>query len=498
NSQPGDSFNEAYSEWSNVATTRTDVDQDYMDRERDRENLRRYLRDLLRDFLRRPYWTAMNQNGHFIAMYRPTMVDYLLQNNGQLIRLADSNHPTSTFYLPQALFLQIWDGGQGFVIQRNDMTITIPNQAINSINSDPVVDTVRRIRDVRGVEDYYVRLVLDVRAHSATQIQGEQVAGQQVTLNVDLVESNATIRQIDENLMHSLLYAIETDFFIDRFVAERSFTFGQEIEHMVAEGIAHLYQVRRMYEIAEIINHEMSAYVNTRLRASYGRAVGFNFISQPISITLGGSANGDLVGGFQFATNNWVRQSVEQQGTNRVIRTQTPGSFAFTRQAIVMPGLNTIQGHDRLTAIIASHGLTELLGAGENFNLNANVSLNTVQGVAARLAGAPAGVNNQTWLRNQGYIVPVRGANAPAQTQEVVYTLMALYEMRTNTNVSSLRISNFNNLNNIGGIDNRFRPYVQAAFELNIFTDRNMQPTAPMTNDQFLRLLLVLDQRIGL
>ena len=499
NSQPpGDAFGEAYSEWSNVATTRTDADQDYMDRERDRENLRIYLRDLLREFLRRPYWIALNQNSHFIAMYRPTMVDYLLQTNGQLIRLAHTNHPTSTFYLPQALFLQIWDGGQGFTIQRNDMTITIPNQAINSINSDPVLDTVRRIRDVSGVEDYYVRLIIDVRVHVAAQIQGEYVAGQQVTLNIDLVESNTNIRQLDESLMHTLLYAIESDFFIDRITGDRSFTFGQEIENMVAGGIAHLYQVRRMHEIAEIINHEMSAYVNTRLTSSYGRAVSFNFISQPVSITLTGSASNQLVGGFQFAANTWVRQSVEQQGTNRVIRTQTPGSFAFTRGTIVMPGLNTIVGHDRLMAIISNYGLTELLGVGDNFNLGANVSLNTVQGVVARLAGAPAGVNFQTWLRNQGYIVPVRGANAPAQTQEVVYTLMALYEMRTNTNVSSLRISNFNNLNNITGIDNRFRPYIQAAFELNILTNRNMQPTANMTNDQFLRLLLVLDQRIGL
>lgn len=487
-----------YSEWSNIATGRTEVDQDYMDRERDRENLRRYLRDLLMEFLRRPYWIAMDQGGHFIAMYRPTMQDYLLQANGQVIRLADTGQQTTTLYLPQSLFLAIWDGGQGFVIQRNDMTITIPNQAINSIGTEPVIDVIRRMRDVRGVEDYYIRLVLDVRAHAATQIQGELVAGQQVILGIDLVESNTIIRQVDENLMNSLLYAIETDHFIDRIIGDRHFTFGQEISNMVEENIAYLYQVRRLREIAEVINHEMSAYVNTRLRATYGRAVAFNHISQPVSIALGGSANNDIVSGFQFGAGSWVRQSVEQQGTNRIVRTQTPGSFAFTRQSLAMPGLNTIQGHDRLGAIIANHGLAELFGAGNNFDINANVSLNTVQGVVARLAGAPAGMNSQNWLRNQGYIVPVRGANAPAQTQEVVYTLMALYEMGSGTTVSSLRITNFNALNGITGIDNRFRPYIQAAFQLNIYTNRNMQPTAPMSNGDFLRLLLVLDQRIGL
>ncbi|MCL2854846.1 MAG: hypothetical protein FWE21_04425 [Defluviitaleaceae bacterium] len=498
NSALGDPFGEAYSEWSNIVTTRTDVDQDYMDRERDRENLRRYLRDLLREFLRQPYWTAMNQNGHFIGLYRPTMVDYLLGENGQMIRLADSVHPTSTFYLPQALFLAIWDGGQGFTIQRNDMTVTIPNQAINNINTEPVLDTVRRLRDVRGVEDYYIRLVLDVRAHGVAQIQGEQVAGQQVILSMDLVESNTNIRQLDENLMRTLHYAIETDHFIDRVIGDRSFTFGQEIENMVANGIAHLYQVRRLHEISEVIKHEMSAYVNTRLRATYGRAVSFNFISQPVSITLNNAAASDIVSGFQFASGGWTRRDAELTGAGRAIRTSVPGSFAFTRRLLAMPGLNTIQGHDRLTALIARHNLGEFFGAGDNFNINAPISLNAVQGTVARIGGAPSGANAQNWLRQQGYIVPVRGVASPVQVQEAVYMLMALYEMRTGTDVSALRITNFNALNGINGIDSRYRPYIHAAVQLNIFNAANMQPTANMTTAEFLRLLAVLDQRIGL
>jgi hypothetical protein len=116
----------------------------------------------------------------------------------------------------------------------------------------------------------------------------------------------------------------------------------------------------------------------------------------------------------------------------------------------------------------------------------------------ARLGGAPQGANAQNWLRERGYIVPVRGAAAPAQNQEAIYTIMALYEMRTNTRVSNLRITNFAALNGINGIDQRFRPFIHAAFELNIFTNTNMQPTAPMTTGDFLRMLIALDSRVGL
>jgi len=73
-----------------------------------------------------------------------------------------------------------------------------------------------------------------------------------------------------------------------------------------------------------------------------------------------------------------------------------------------------------------------------------------------------------------------------------------LYEIRTGTQVSALRITNFNALAGINGIDARYRPFIQAAFELNIYNNRNMQPTASMTLADFLRMLIALDQRIGL
>jgi len=130
--------------------------------------------------------------------------------------------------------------------------------------------------------------------------------------------------------------------------------------------------------------------------------------------------------------------------------------------------------------------------------LQNNITLSQVQGISARLAGAPQASNPQNWLRGQGYIVPVRGASSPATTQEAIYTLMAMYEIRSNTNVAGLRISNFNAASGINGIDARFRPSIQAAFELNLYTNANMNPTAPITVEDVLRMILAINQRVPL
>ncbi|MCL2576120.1 MAG: hypothetical protein FWE33_06775 [Defluviitaleaceae bacterium] len=497
NSIAGSPFSEVYSAWSNIAATRTDTNQDHEDAIRDRDNLLDYLRDLLMEFLRRPYWVAQNSGNHFVAVYRPTMMNELLATNGILIRLADSEQAINVFYLPQELFLRIWDSGQGFVFARGDMEIVVPNRAINNIDSEPVLQTVQRMRDVRGVEDYYVRLTADVREQTTT-VAGLPAAGQQVAVTVDLVETNTVVRQTDEEILRQLMHWIETDYFLTRVIPPRNIAFMAEIMQMVEQGIARQYQVRRLYEIQAILFAEMSAHVQTRLTQSYGRMMSFNFFSQPLAISVNNVGASEAIGGHQFAANQWVPQNMFQNGNTRTMHTQVPGRYAFSRQFLFLPGLNTLPNSDSLQALIVRHSLTDFLGEGVAFDINAPITLTAVQGVVARIGGATAVQNPQNWLTSRGYVAAVRGSISPAQTQEAVYLMMVLYEVRTGTNVSALRITNFNALNGVAGIDSRYRPFIQAAFELGIYNNNNMQPTAPMTTGEFLRMLSTLNGRIGL
>ena len=499
NSVIADIFTHVYSEWSNIARTRTGTDPEFDEAERDRENLNRYLRDLLMDFIRRPYWVANDASNNFTALYRPTMVNYLLQSQtGQIILLADTDQPTSVFYLPQYLFTNIWNGRQSLVVRRGDIDITIANQTFNNISSQAILSAGLRIRDVRGVEDYYIRLTVGVGAHTHTNINGSPPAGGRVEVSAQLVEANMLARQLDLNILRRIQYQIETDYYATRTIGNRTQTFQQEINNMIARGMSYEYMVRRVRQIAEIITQEMIAEVNSMLRPTLARTTDINYFDAPVTVGLRGMAASANVSGYQLAGTTWARLDVLDQGQQRVLRTQVPGVFAFAARVFSLPGLDVLPGSDRLQTLIGRYNLAEFLGEGATFDLNAPLSLPALQGIIARLAGAPNGANGQTWLSGRGYIAPFRGANAPAQTQEAVYMIMALHEIRTGTSVSSLRISNHNALNGINGLDSRYRPFVAAAFELNIFNNANMNPTAPITVGDFLRMLNTLDQRIGL
>jgi len=486
-----DLVNGDYSMYSNIATTRTDTDQDTINRDRDLGNLHQYLRDLLAEFIRRHYWTAQDSHNMFTAVYRPSMVNNLLETNDSMIRLAMTGQDMNVYYLPQSLFLQTWRSEQGFIIAKGDVEIAIPSHAFNNIDSEAILQAQQRVRDVPGVLDWYVRITAVMRDHAEnTQIHGRDPVGYEVILSFEVVEANVTAAQLDRDILDVLTHRLNTDYYTAPFV--------EEINQMLDREESYEDMVRRLRQIADIIMNQMAAYVNSQLLPTLDRVYEVNYVQRPITIRLINQATTAVVNGFRFAGTNWVQQEVNIQGRMRAMRTSGPGAFAFNIQNLNLPGVSQMQGNQTLTELFVRYGLHDFLGTDAAFNLQNNITLQQVQGVAARLAGAPHAANPQNWLRGQGYIVPVRGANSNATTQEAIYTLMAMYEIRSNTNMRTLRISNFNSASGLNGVDVRFRPAIQAAFELNLYTNANMNPTAPITIEDVLRMILAINQRVTL
>ena len=481
-----DLLNNDFSPYSNIAVTRTDTDQDAVDRDRDENNLHQYLRDLLADFISRHYWTAQNTQNVFSAVYRPSMINNLMDVSDSMIRLAVTGQDVNIYYLPQSLFLETWRRERGFIIQQGDMEISIPSHAINMTDTDAVLEALRRIRDVPTAADYYVRLTVSIREFGTPLIHGVPAAGQEVIVNMEVVEANFTAANLDRAILDSLSARLANDYYTNPFLPE--------IRQMISAQASYEHMVRRLREIAASIENQMSAYVNSRLLPTLDRIYDINVVSHPFTIRLHNQPASASVNGFQFAGTNWVTQNIITQGNTRALTSSTPGSFAFNSQNLSLPGLGNIQGSETLTALISRHGLHDFLGTGNAFNLNNNISLSAVQGIAARLAGAPAAASPQNWLRDRGYIVPVRGAASPASGQEAIYTIMAVYEIRTGTRADAVRITNHGRTANMQGVDPRFRTSIQAAFELGIITDENIDLRGPITVEEVLRMILAINR----
>jgi hypothetical protein len=141
--------------------------------------------------------------------------------------------------------------------------------------------------------------------------------------------------------------------------------------------------------------------------------------------------------------------------------------------------------------------LADSFGHGD-IDLHQNATRSMVLGCIARLAGAPAASDPITWVAsNMNVTLANRNANGLVAQQEAIALVMALYERKTHTRISSVIIRNHSHTAGMT-LDTRYAHAVRAAFELNIVSDRNLQPGAPVTVGDLLGMLAALDAKVGL
>jgi|GEM_PF-5747661 len=480
-----------YSAWSNIAYSRTDTDQDEYDRIRDERDLYGYLLDLLREFVRRPYWMGQNSANIYRAIYRPSMTtEFFARHFGNLTRLADTYNQTTIFYIPQSHLIDSRARNRGMMLGRQDMEISMPMNFISLDVHPAIVDANRRIRDVREVVDYYLRITTMVRPFAANAIvDGRAPAGQEVVFNIELVEATTTARNWDNATLTTMLTRIEGGHYTGNMVGL--------INQMLNANMSFEDMTRRLRTEAERISHIMANDIRLSFAGTLGRVVPISQFSAPITVSLTGIEPGFVANGLQWATNTWVRRETMHIGQSRGIHSITPGTFAFNFQQANFPGINNLPNAQTLTGIITRLGLDDFVGSGASFDMNSPASVREVAGVAARLAGAPATADPIAWLRGRGVIVPTRAPGANATNQEMVHLMMAMYEIRTNTRISAMRITNFGATANMQGVDSRFLRSIQAANELNFIQAHNFNPAAHPTTGGLLQMLELMNRRLG-
>ena len=480
-----------FSAWSNIAVSRTDTDQAEYDRDRDVNDLYDYLRNILREAMRNPHFTAQNTGNSYVAIYRPSMTtEFLATGTTNMVRLADTGHDRSVHYIPQAILIDARDNNRGMLIGRHDMEIFLPHNAISLDLNPSIIEASRRIRDIREIQDYYLRITSVVRAFPANAlIDGRPPVGQEVLFSIELVETLQTARNWDNHITQLMMSRIESGHYTGHV--------NRSIQDLLNANASFEFMTFYLRQMADDILLRMEADIQASFAQKRGRTVPVAQFTVPVNISYTNAGNTSVVNGLQWATNTWARRNTITEGNARTLQTNTNGTFAFSSQNMILTGITALPNSQSLTEIIVRHGLDDFIGRDEVFNINANASVFMTTGVAARLAGATSGTDHTAWLRGRGYIVPTRAQSAAVTNQEMVYLMMAMYEIRTNTRIDSMRITNFARTANMQGIDQRFLRSIQAALELGFIRD-DFVPTGTPTVGDLLRMVEAMNRRVRL
>jgi len=478
------------SAWSNTVVTRTDLDQEAYNDKHTGDAWKDRYREMLNILMKDAYWITQDTAGGFSAVYRPTMfADVMNGGTDSRIMLPTGNAETNklTYFIPAQALVSANGASKGFVSSYKNVEIIISPNSVNTETNDTVIEMVNRI-EKKQISDYYLKVSIEYKDYKQTVLNNPALS-ENIIVSFELVGSNEKISIYDNKVLAEYLKLIEEEITSDDV--------DKRIMDMVkAETQAEEF-VTYINNMSKIFRNKLISYANTEHKKTMGSSVSIKALDVPMILFLKEADVTTDVKGYKWES-QWVTQDTFGMGSGKGFYSSTPGSFIFAGFKINIPGIENVPNALTAYTIIGKYGLTDFLGYEGSINLDGIVTRDKVLNCAARMMGAPHGANPVEYLKGRGYNVAGTGMQSAATLQETIYLTMTIYEAKTKTKVETLQVKNFNILNGITGINDKYKPHIRAANDLGIYNAANMIPRSTLTVRQLLDMLTALDKRANL
>lgn len=481
--------------YSNIDTFRTKTRQKDYDDNEDIDGWLDKLKELLGELIKDPYWITKSTNTDLELLFRPERISSLIGADGQItLYSGDEGKSKLTYYLPSTELGVINNSNKGLKIVHGGMEIYFSPEAVSTATNDAVKSAAEAIKTNKNLEDYYLRIQVDF-ADMANTIDGNDTIGKQATISMDIVATSVKTSAFETETLK-----IMTDLIADTLNDKKLY---EEIRRKVLSKAQNEEFVQILYEVVDDVKADFIKQITRRFNTIKKNAFPVTALDSSVIIVLTGlptvsGGGAQTINGYRY-NNGWVPVSVENFGSNKAIYTKFPGIYAFTLRSIVIPGLDYMDNGGNIGGIVGKYGLDDYLAVNGVINKSQTADRSMVINSIARIAGAPVGVDNIQWLgQNLGLTISSRNMNQQISTEESIYLVMSLYEAKSKTNISTLRIRNLSLTADITGMNENYKQYIRAAFEVGIYTDTKMQPKAGITIENLLEMLGRLDSKINL
>ena len=482
--------------WSNIIVFLTADDDDLFQIDRDTGNWIEHLRRQLYERLDRPYWIAQDTPTNSIIVYRGAPHDVfrgLVQGTaGGAIPLRNTDAPNVTYFMPLSIMQYAESQRMGFSTRFSDLEFMMPASFLNSNHNQTWLDMMRILNTTAAYTDMFIRLDFELRQF--TYIDGIPAASRQASFSITAQTTNRNISSI-ASWDHNILLQAQS------IVAQRiqDPVLRQSIVQLLVNEATNEELWLLIDQLVDSVYAHIASMVLSYLRTTENGILttttrDFTNFDLPVHITLLGADPEFSVNAFILHVSGWIREQHFQMANGPTISVRAPGTFAFTGRLIIIADLQELPRGGAVIAIVATFGLDDLFGYDVNLHQNANRHM--IVGSVARIAGAPVNADPIAWsAANLNVQMTNRNANSLLQTQEAIALVMALYERRTNTSVAQIVIRDTHATAGMN-LDPRYRQAVNAAFEIGIVTNRNINPQGSITIGEFLDMLSQFNQRV--
>ncbi len=471
--------------YTNIARYRTETEQTDYDISIDRDSWLKYLQEELEKLLKNPFWTIKDTDKDYDLLYRESMFDAVMKEaTGSNIQLPTTSSNRGVYLLPLSNVLAAHDRNMGFTINFEGGEFVLPWGFINEMNEDLVL--MKKLFNNGTIDDIFLKLT--VTKHPCyDNINGETPLTDYFQLEAVLVGTSQSAKKLDDSIYKMLKKIID-----DKVAAQMTI---DEITKLVKNKATSEEFVQYVKGIVQATYKNFQGIIENEVNKTSKQTQSIRTLDKDVYIVATDIDKTQPAKGYKRSNqimNNFEPTSVMDFGTGKAIPTKTTGTFIFT--GFKLDYLQGIEYEKNIAEMISKYGLNSIIeenSPGNSYPLETPVTSRTVVACVARIAGAPEGTNYYEWLnKNMGINISPRNDTQPMSNAEIIELTMRLYEKRTKTPVSTVRITSFNSPSNISEYSDRFKPYVRAAYKLGICVDDPVKPLDTVTVNTFLNMLV--------
>ncbi len=481
--------NGSASMYTNTVTFKTDISQQDYDNEKKKDDWLNLLQKLLEDVLKKPYWQLSSTANEAEFFMRPGMFNnYISQARDGSLTLPVGTGSKNVYYLPLSVLVAANEANKGFRMVGNGVDVYISPNAINE--SNPALVALSAHIKRKEISDTMVKLTI-ITDNRNESVDGSDPLSPFVTIGLDAMGLTTTAKAWDDRILQELTQRLA--------VKLADTTMQTQLTNAIKAQTINEDLVQLVEKFSESIIKEL-------LSSAAGQLSSVTRYTQPITsvdrsiIIASKNLDGDAsVSVYRFEAGMWTPFDAQQFGSGMAMYIISPGTYVLAGSKISIPDIEKVQGAGTIVGIVAKYGLDDFFGKDGTFNLEDNAMRYQVAGSVARMAGAPRNADSYEWIKsNMGLTVSSRNANRGIQRQEAIYLAMALYESRTGTKISTIKIRNYTQLNNIKNIDANYKKSIQAAYELGFISDKEFSAQSSVTVKEIVELFKKMDDKLGL
>ncbi|MFR4986056.1 MAG: fibronectin type III domain-containing protein [Lachnospirales bacterium] len=482
---------DAPSMYSNEVEHRTDSDNTENDYDQDIENWENNFKGLIEDLKNQPYWFSKDTSSSTIVYYRPQYFDKIIATtNNSIIELASGKGGSyKEYYLPASAVISAFDENKGFKISYNGADVIFSAKTINPYDNDVIKKMAEEIDSKGGnVEDYFIKLSVDFKNNKYI-IDGSDSLSPSALITLSVVGTKDTIATLDQNMLNYIEELLKTK--------EFSKDVKNKIKNLIKNKTDNKIMVQEIGKIVDSFKSKFGDELAKDLNSLSRKTSHIQYLTGDIIFTY--TLPTDIsIGGYKKSQGNWISVDVKDYLGKKAIYTKEIGEYIFAGKKLVINGAGNLPNGNQITNIVVKYGLDDFLGKDGNINLRAPITRRATIGSLARIAGASKMQDPIEFFKTKNIVLSTRNMDNNITSEEAVYLIMKIYEMRSGTKLETVKIRNYNLTSDIKNINKNYKKPIQVAFETGIYNNANMNAKGTISTQEFLQSLVNMSTMLGI